>query len=304
MKRFKILVLFSGGLDSLLVLKFLKDLKFQVEAIHFINPFCKTDIKYIKRSCNQFNIKLNLVKLDKNYVDLIRNPKHGYGKNLNPCIDCRIHELKLAKAFIEKNKFDYIATGEVLNERPMSQNKKSLELIDEESGLKRKILRPLSGKLLDSHFKDLFLDIQGRQRKKQLAMAKEYKIKEFLTPSGGCLLTDPSFVNKVKDLLKEKDASLKDIELLKYGRYFKKDNCKIIVGRNKEENKKLLGLSKGYKVLEVLDVPSPVTLLKGDCEEFAARLTVRYSDTKEGIVKCGKKLIKAKALENPEGYRL
>lgn len=279
----KAVLLFSGGLDSLLAGKLIQELGIKVYGLHFVSAFFSKDVSKL---AEQIKMPLKTVKLGKDYIKMIRKPKHGYGKNINPCIDCKIFMLKKAKQYAKKIDAKFIITGDVLGERPMSQNRGTLGLIEKEAGLKNKILRPLSAKLLEkteAEKKELIkreklLAIEGRSRKIQLELAKKFKL-EYLAPAGGCLLTEEAYAEKLKDLFKnKKEINTEDCELLKLGRHFRYKKDKIIVGRNEKENK-LISKYKGVK-LEAVDVPGPVTLLQGKNVKLAAMLTARYSDSK------------------------
>lgn len=262
-KRKKALVLFSGGLDSRLVVKILEEQKLDVELIYFLLPFgcgCCNNL-----SCN-FNFsqkekaKLKIVdctkgKLFYEYLEIIKNPKFGRGKGMNPCIDCRIFLLKKAKEYAVNKKIKIIATGEVLGERPMSQHSKALKIIDREVGFE--VLRPLSAKLLPETSyekeglvnREKFFDIQGRRRKKQIELAKKFNI-QYPHPAGGCLLCEKSYSRRLKDLLKNKEKiSEIDIETLRFFRHFRSKftNKKIIIGKNEKENLMLENLNKQLK---------------------------------------------------------
>jgi len=308
----KALALLSGGLDSTLAVKIIQDQGIEVIALNFTSPFCLCGGKQGCASISmakQLGIKLKIINKGKEYLKIIKNPKYGYGKNMNPCIDCRIFILKKAKQYAKKIDAKFIFTGEVLGQRPKSQHMKALRIIDKETGLKNKILRPLSAKLLPETEaekkgwvnRDELLAISGRSRKEQISLAKKFNM-DFFCSGGGCLLTYKEFSSKLRDLFEHKKRiNEKDIELLKLGRHFRIKNSKVIVGRNKEENEKLLKLkSKKDIVLEVKDSPGPVTILQGKEIEKAAQLTVRYSDIDKGIVKCGKKEINAKSMPEKE----
>jgi len=322
MAKAKAIVLLSGGLDSRLAVKLLQGQGIKVIALHFLLPFsgcCKPDCAF--NFAQLQGIPLGVVDCTKGknfneYVSVIKKPKYGYGSGVNPCIDCRIFMLLKAKEYAKKTKADFVATGEVLNERPMSQHSKALAIAEKESGLKGKLLRPLSAKLLpetDAEKKKLvdrskLLAIRGRSRKQQIALAKKYNI-SYPSPAGGCLLCEKEFAAKLKDLFKHKKRiSPVDVELLRIGRHFRINDAKIIVGRNEKENKQLLKLTKKTDILvEVKDAPSPITLMQGsgnDKIKKAAALTIRYSDVNEGIVRYGKgklnKELKSKALSNKE----
>ena len=296
----KALGLFSGGLDSILAAKLIQEQGIKIELINFTTPFfpSRNAIKMAKQ------LKLKEIDITKDYLKMLRNPKHGYGSEMNPCIDCKILMLKKAKKYARKINAKFIFTGEVLGERPMSQNKRALELIEREAGLKGKLLRPLSARLLpitEAEKKwvnrNKLLNISGRRRDKQMKLAKKFRIKEYPSPSGGCLLTYKEYARKIKDLIKHKKRIIrKDLELLKIGRHFRLKNNKIIVGRNEGENKKLLELKqKTDYIFEVPDIGSPITVLQGPktkkAIKLAAQLTLRYSDAKgKAKVKYGRKL--------------
>jgi len=237
-------------------------------------------------------------------LKVVKKPKHGYGKNMNPCIDCRIFMLKKAQKYAQETGASFIFTGEVLDERPMSQHLKALKMIEEEAGLKNRILRPLSAKMLpetsiekrglvDRH---RLLDIHGRSRKRQIELAKEFSIADYPCPAGGCLLTYKEFADKVRDLFKHKKRiSMKDVALLKLGRHLRFEKNKIVVGRNESENKALLRMkSPNDYYFEVPNCGSPTTILQGTktiaAIEKAAALTAYYSDEKntQVLVRFGK----------------
>jgi tRNA U34 2-thiouridine synthase MnmA/TrmU len=232
------------------------------------------------------------------YLRIVRKPQFGYGKNMNPCIDCRIFMLKKAKKYAEEIGASFIFTGEVLGQRPMSQHRKTLGIIEKEAGLKGKILRPLSAKLLPPTeveekglvSRETLLGIEGRSRKKQIRLAQELKVTEYSCPGGGCLLTYREFTSKLKDLFEHKKRiSLKDVRLLKVGRHFRFGKDKIIVGRNEAENRLLLQMKMTNDYcFEAQDTGSPITLLQGPktrtAVKRAAELTAYYSDRKQSVV--------------------
>ena len=294
------LALFSGGLDSSLAIKLVQEQGIEVEAIAFLTPFYTTKESgfSIERAAKHLGVPLKVVRLGLDYLRIIRKPKYGYGRHMNPCIDCRIYMLRKAKRYAREIGADFIVTGEVLDERPMSQHMKALKIVEEESSLKGRLLRPLSAKLLPPTEpeklglvdRSKLLDIRGRSRKRQIALAKAYGITEYQSPAGGCLLTYKEFSAKLHDLLEHKKrVSMVDLELLKIGRHFRLDKNKIIVGRNKEENEMLLRLKgRNDYFFEAQDCGSPITLLQGlkkrQAIEKAAQLTAYYSDQKTGKV--------------------
>jgi len=296
----KALALLSGGLDSTLAVKLIADQGIKVEAINFVTPFCLCR----KGGCGaaevvkKFDIPLKIVSVGKDYLKIVRNPKHGYGRNMNPCIDCRIFMFKKAKRFAKEIGAYFIFSGEVLDQRPMSQHMRTLNIIEKEAGLEGKILKPLSAKLLPETEaekrgwvdRERLLDIRGRSRKNQIELAKKFGITEYPCPSGGCLLTYRDFANKLRDLFEHKKRySIKDVQLLKIGRHFRSGKNKIIVGRNDNENKILLQLkTKDDYYFENQGYGSPITLLQGPktkgAVKKAAFLTAYYSDQKVGDV--------------------
>jgi tRNA-specific 2-thiouridylase len=301
MKRVKALCMFSGGLDSMLAAKLLLDQGIEVDAVHFVSAFNvhekgKGDV--VAEAAKELGIPLTTINVGNDYLRVIRNPKHGYGKNMNPCVDCRIFMLKKARKRAREVGASFIFTGEVLDERPMSQHYKAMKLVEEESGLKGKLLRPLSAKLLPETLierkglvdREKLLAIRGRSRKPQLKLAEEYSIKSYMTPAGGCLLTCKDYADKLRDLFQHKKrVSMADAALLRVGRHFRLGANKIIVGRNEVENS-VLAASKaaGDYFFEVPDVGGPVTILQGakikQAVETAAALTAYYSDAKSSAV--------------------
>ncbi|MCK4334069.1 hypothetical protein KAX06_04705 [candidate division WOR-3 bacterium] len=294
----RILCLYSGGLDSLLAARLLKDAGAEVQAVHFITHFTGSMEKLSgERYMEEWGINLRRIRITfEEFRPLLEKPPHGFGRALNPCIDCKILFLRKAREIADQEGFDAVATGEVLGERPMSQNRRSLDVIERESGLEARLLRPLSAKLLPQTGveksgmidREKLLDIQGRGRKPQLELAERWGITEFATPAGGCLLTEPQYANKLRDLLNHlKEATDETVALLKTGRHFRyPEGPKLIVGRDKEENEKLLQHGgEGRIFLEVRGVGSPIGLLfaHNPSEEiltWAAKIVARYSDAR------------------------
>jgi len=293
----KALALLSGGLDSALAVKLVKEQGINVVAVNFTSPFCLCG----KGGCGaagiakQLQISLKTVRLGKDFLQILKKPKFGYGRNMNPCIDCRILMFTKAKRYAQKIGASFLFTGEVLDERPMSQHRKALDIIDTEAKLRGKILRPLSARLLPETEaekqgwieREKLLEIEGRSRKKQIELAEKFNITDYPCPAGGCLLTYKEFAAKVRDLIEHNEnLEMRDISLLKIGRHFRLNKNKIIVGRNKDENRRLLTLKDDDEyIFEVPDCGSPITLLQGpkikETIETAAALTARYSDSKE-----------------------
>jgi len=294
----KALVLLSGGLDSLLATKIILDQGVDVEAVHFVTPFCRCDCGSVAKFSKEFGVKVHSIFLGQDFLDIVANPRFGYGSQMNPCLDCRILMFRRAKELADKIGADFLVTGEVLDERPFSQRLKAMQLIERETGLEGKILRPLSAKLLPPTEaermgwvdRERLFAIKGRRRTLQIELAARLGIKDYPNPSGGCLLTDPAFARRVRDHLEhEGKLSLDDALLLMIGRHFRIDGVKIVVGRNKDENDRLMGLAERRKApyLMVKDYKGPVTLIMGKKDpaimEKAAAITVRYSDAPKNI---------------------
>ncbi|MEM2322087.1 MAG: hypothetical protein QW657_02630, partial [Candidatus Bathyarchaeia archaeon] len=229
MRKPKALALVSGGLDSLLALRLILDQNIDVEAVHFMTPFFKC-CDLVDRISKDFGIKLHVIFLGQEFLDIVANPRHGYGSQMNPCIDCRILMFRKAKELAEKIGADFLVTGEVLDERPFSQRLKAMLLIEREAGLEGKVLRPLSARLLPPTEAERegwvdrgrLLAIRGRRRTPQIELAAKYGIKDYPNPSGGCLLTDPAFARRVRDHLNhEGKLTLDDAILLMTGRHFR-----------------------------------------------------------------------------------
>jgi len=289
----KVLLLFSGGLDSLLSYFILKEADFEVKPVQFYMPFLsiKDKEKYLKRIKENYSIELTLIDISKEYIKILLNPEYGYGKNLNPCVDCKILFLKKAKEILENEGFDIIATGEVPGQRPFSQQKSFMNLIEKKAGVRGLILRPLaitSSKLNMEIDKSKFYDISGRNRKTQLELAKKYNITPVPSPSGGCLLTDPQFCEKIKKLLKiysENELLPEHFEILKFGRVIEFNKSLIIVGRNKFENKNLQKLAEkipNTKLIYFNNIPSPAVAIVNyteslEIKEFLLKILLKYS---------------------------
>ncbi|MCW3140792.1 MAG: hypothetical protein N2V72_01220 [Methanophagales archaeon] len=293
----KALALLSGGLDSILAIKIILDQGIEVVAVNFILPFVAEKEDYAGEAAKRFGIPLVRIEASEEYFDMVKNPEHGYGSGMNPCIDCRIYMLREAKRIAKEEGADFIFTGDVLGERPMSQHRKALELEEKEAGLEKMVLRPLSAKLLPETIperqgwvdRSKLFAIKGKSRKPQIALAKKFGLhNDYPSPSGGCLLTYREFAAKLRDLFEHNERVAKrDVSLLKIGRHFRFDASKIIVGRNEAENKLLLDLkSPEDYVFEVPGYGSPITILEGlkskEAIELAAKLTARYSDATMG----------------------
>jgi tRNA-uridine 2-sulfurtransferase len=291
----KALCVYSGGLDSILAAELIRAQGIDVLALFFETPFFTSE--KAGKSAREMGLSFKVVNITKRHLEIVKHPKHGYGNNMNPCIDCHALMFRIAGEMLEQEGADFVFSGEVLGQRPMSQNKRSLSLIAQESGLEGLLLRPLSAKNLPPTIpeekgwvmRDLLMDFRGRSRKPQIAVAKKLDISEYPSPAGGCLLTENAFSLRLKDLLSARhDPDLGEIEVLKLGRHFRLDRqTKAVVGRNKRENEALTALKNNKDILLVsMSVPGPTVLVSGDYSneslELAAEITVAYSDANVG----------------------
>ena len=295
----KAIGLLSGGLDSTLAVKLMIDQGVDVTVLNFVTPFCTCTRKGCKHEAGRvaklFDVPVKIISSGKDYLEMVKNPKHGYGRNMNPCIDCRIFMFRKAKQYMEEIGASFIFTGDVLGQRPMSQHKKALKLIEKESDLENLVVRPLSAKLLnptipeEKHWidREKMLSIQGRRRLPQIELADKLDIKDYPCPAGGCRLTDPQYAKRLKEAFEHEEDTIREIRLLKYGRHFRLESgAKVVVGRNEEENRILQKFcDKDDILMEVIGVGSPIALLKKRKSKKdikrAASLCVRYSDAKE-----------------------
>ena len=294
----KVVALLSGGLDSQLAIKMMQEQGFDVSAVAIKTPFCDFDCGRgcgfeIRERADDLNVNLKTVYLGDEYIEMLKHPKHGIGAGFNPCIDCRSMMFDAAKKHMEEIGAEFIISGEVLGQRPMSQHAPALRTIEKESDLVGKIVRPLSAALLpetDPEKNGLIKRenlgmIRGRTRRNQLDMAKKYGIENPPNAGGGCLLTEPQFGVKAKDLFSHtENPTINDIDLLKIGRHFRLDEqTKFIVGRNKDENEMIKAIAlPGDILLEAKDFVGPISILRGSNAKehlkFASSVTLRYSD--------------------------
>jgi tRNA-specific 2-thiouridylase len=297
----KAIALLSGGLDSTLAAKVVMEQGVELEALNFLTVFCTCTNRgetclASQKAVDSLGIPLRVFNVSEEYLDVVKHPKHGYGSNMNPCIDCRIFMLKKAKAYMEETGASFIVTGEVLGQRPMSQRRDAMRLIEKEAGLEGYIVRPLSAKFLPATIpekegcinRENLLRIHGRSRKPQIKLADHYGIRDYPCPAGGCLLTDPQFAKRMKDLIEHKpDFSLNDVHLLKFGRHFRlSPHLKLVVGRNEEDNRKIQTFAQEEDILfKTLHHPGPLSLLRGEPNDIeiekAASITVRYGKAKD-----------------------
>ena len=264
------LVLFSGGLDSILAAKVLAGQGVDVTALTCVGFFFGAE--QAKKSAKENNIKLKIADFSEKHFEIVKNPKFGRGAGMNPCVDCHLLMLREAKKLLKQMEYDFIATGEVLGQRPMSQNLAALKLIEREAGLVEKILRPLSARVLPETEmekrgivdREKLLSISGRSRKEQMSLAKKLGVANYPTPAGGCILTDKEHSRKLRGLLgKVKNIKASDLALLRIGRHFWNGNTRIVLGRNHGENLKLEKLAERDDELIVPESPGPSALVRG-----------------------------------------
>ena len=284
----KAILLLSGGLDSTLAGKLLMEMGVEVEAINFVSPFCQCTPTSLgcsaaRRAAEQLDIPVHVFSCGSDYLDVVKHPRFGRGSGVNPCLDCRIHMFSRARAFMEERGADFVATGEVLGERPMSQRRQAIELIEREAGLEGLIVRPLSGGLLPASNAEReglvrhteLMAISGRSRKPQFALARQLGIKDYLCPAGGCLLTDPEFAARFRDLLEhEPEFGVEDARLLRHGRHFRlPGGTKVVVGRHEEENDSIERAQReGDVALVPVGVTGPTVLCRGPRSEQDVRI--------------------------------
>lgn len=291
----KAIALFSGGLDSILAVKLVQKQLVEVTGLTFTSPFFNA--AKANAAAAQIGLPLQIEDITAEYLEMLRSPRYGYGRNMNPCIDCHTLMLQTAGRKMEETGADFLMTGEVLGQRPMSQTKQSLYVVAKNSGYADHILRPLSAKLLDpiqaereGKIDRMRLEcISGRSRKDQMRLAESFGITQYPPPAGGCLLTDPMFARRLREMMEHgENRSRRDYDLLKYGRHFRSpDGAKIIVGRNAADNEALRQLTDlSDFVCNMSAYAGPYVLIPGGEESshgLAAALCVRYSDAPDDM---------------------
>jgi tRNA U34 2-thiouridine synthase MnmA/TrmU len=301
MKKRKAVSLMSGGLDSTLATRIILDQGIEVHGLYLSSPFgCHEEVAAVAES---LGIPLQVVEKGSDYLDLVRNPKYGYGKNMNPCIDCRIYMFQLAHQVMDETSADFMITGEVLGQRPMSQRKNAFQIIDRDSEMEDLILRPLSAKHMPPTLperegwvdREKLLAISGRGRTEQLALAEDLQLRHYSPPAGGCLLTDENFSERLASFFKTRpDGTLAEAKLLRYGRYFNLDSETFaLLGRDQTENEALENFSReevenGRMVFFKPDFLGPSAVLSGknltpNFFDEVGRLILRYSKAKESV---------------------
>ncbi|MBI4231484.1 MAG: hypothetical protein HY608_11655 [Planctomycetes bacterium] len=292
--------LLSGGLDSTLAMRLMQEQGIEVHAVNFFTPFCNCN--RAGRGCEaahqggRLGIPVKVLSLGRGYLRMVRNPPHGYGRAMNPCVDCRIMMYRAAAAYAARIGAAFLVTGEVVGQRPMSQRREALRTIDREAGVEGKVLRPLCARLLSPTDPELagIVDrtvlgrIEGRGRRSQIDLAAAKGIADYPCASGGCLLTEPLFARKLKDLFDhDPDPGIPEVNLLKIGRHFRLPcGLKLVVGRDERENAVLEGWTADLH-LDVPLVPGPCGLGIGRAGEgdvpLACSIVARYSDAPRDV---------------------
>lgn len=275
-KKVKALGLCSGGLDSILSAVVLRDQSIHVEWVAFETPFFSSE-KACKAS-RMTGIPLVVRQITSTYMQMLRDPSCGYGKHMNPCMDCHALMFRLAGEIMQENGFDFLFSGEVLGQRPMSQTRPSLRYVEKHSGMEGYILRPLSAQCLPETIpekngwvdRSRLLDISGRSRKRQMKLARQYGIRDYPSPAGGCLLTDKRYAARLRDLFgHQTNFSESELHLLRYGRHLRlNDHTKLIIGRTQEENEEILKYfrKKSDIVIKTENYPGPIGLFPNGTE--------------------------------------
>ncbi|WP_278279254.1 tRNA 4-thiouridine(8) synthase ThiI [Syntrophomonas palmitatica] len=288
--------LFSGGLDSQLAVCVIKEQNIDVIAINFVTPFFGASDR-TRKAAQALGVEFYNIDISEEYIPgVLKNPVYGYGKNMNPCIDCHGFMLKKAGDMMPTFGASFLITGEVLGQRPMSQNKSSMNAVEKISGYRGYIVRPLSGKLLPATEpelqgwidREMLLDLSGRGRGRQMELAEQYGITDYPSPAGGCLLTDANYSGRLRQYLQVcGKPGRQELEILKYGRHFYRDNLLLVIGRNHSENERIQeNTLDSDTLLKVADRPGPLGLIRpfGAMNtsnlEWAASLVARYSDAK------------------------
>jgi len=292
----KAIALFSGGLDSVLAMKLIIDQGIEVIALNINMGFSSKNEKteHMKNMCEQVGAELKTLDIQNEFLqDVLFDPKHGYGKHFNPCIDCHAKMFEVAKRIMEEEGASFLISGEVMGQRPMSQNKDALQKVLNESNCDGLLLRPMSAKMLKPTMaeekgwvdREKLEGIVGRSRDRQLEMVQEIGLEDFESPGGGCLLTDANFAKKMVDFIKYDKFEVKDIPLMKYGRHFRlSDGAKLVIGRDKEENGYLQEIDNDkYYHIKTVGLPGPHAMLSKNATskdvELATRAILTYCKT-------------------------
>lgn len=285
--------LLSGGLDSTLACKVVRDQGVAVHALFLTQPWGCCDKGYAFRAAQALDIPLTVMRLDEAYLEVIKNPRYGYGTALNPCVDCRIHMFSIARRFMGEIEASFVFTGEVLGQRPMSQMRQKMKIIERDAGLEGLLVRPLSAQHLEPTIpeqqgwleREKLLAIEGRSREIQMQLARDFGITDYSAPAGGCLLTDPHFAKRMKDAFTHGYRDFRDVVNLRFGKHFRlSPQLKAVLGRDEEENQHLKSVAhESDLIFELPDRKGPTLILKGTVNgdeevlSVAAGLVQRFS---------------------------
>jgi len=308
MSNIKAVGFVSGGLDSIVAVEVMKRQNIDITACHILNGFGQSTLRMRadvdidesrwiaeeeKRLEDLLGVPVDILDMSEEFIEIVGSPRYGYGKNMNPCIDCKIAFFRKGYELIRKEQADFIFTGEVLGQRPMSQNRRMMDLIEKRSALSGLILRPLSARLMPETIperrgwvdRNMLLDIQGRSRKRQIGLAAEFGVREYPNPAGGCILTDENYSARLRDLLESEEGSgfsIREAVLLSVGRHFRfSSSLKMVVGRNESENRYLEWVWKDSWLVRMKEFAGPTVLVRGNAErsdlERAGAIAARYS---------------------------
>jgi len=296
----KAIALFSGGLDSCLAIKIIQEMGIEVEALHINTGFDSNfdKINFLQKTADEIGVKFNLIDEREHFLEeILFKPKYGYGKNMNPCIDCHANMINVAYNYMKEVGAQFLISGEVLGQRPMSQKIDGLKKIEKLSFQPEIVVRPLSAKLLPPTLPELngwidrekMYDISGRERKVQMALAEKFGFKNYESPAGGCLLTDRNFSTKLKRFIKNNKLEIEDIDILKVGRHLEVNGKMVIISRNKDENPILKNYNGDkFSKMYPIGVPGPVGLIQKNTDEetkkLASQILLTYTKAKNGIV--------------------
>lgn len=294
----KAIGLVSGGLDSLLALQIVKEQGFEVIGVFVLTPFFsgfgEKTIKNLEKSSKEIGFKFIVIETGEDYIKMLKNPEFGYGKNLNPCIDCHIYMIKKAKEIMEKENACFVFTGEILGQRGKSQTLWAMKKVEEKSSLNGKLLRPLTALNLPPTEiekegiidRNKLLGIKGRERKIQLTLAELKGLKYYSSPAGGCLLTDSQFCKRLTDIFKyNHNAKLNDYFLLQVGRHFRiTPETKLIISRDRREKEKILKFSDKNKIILSSEKNPDITgIIDGKFSEECVEIFASYISSKKPL---------------------
>jgi len=298
--KIKAISLFSGGLDSCLAIKIMQSMDVDVEAVYIDTGFDSNfnKVNYLEKTADELGVKFRYIDERSHFLEeILFKPKYGYGKNMNPCIDCHANMINLGYEYMKRIGAQFIISGEVLGQRPMSQKIDGLKKIEKLSLNPELVVRPLSAKLLPPTLPEIngwidrekMYDISGRERKRQMELAYKFKLKNYESPAGGCLLTDRNFSIKLKNFIKNNTLEVEDIDILKVGRHLIINNKLIIISRNKDEND-ILKNYKGNKFNKIypIGIPGPIGVIEKmadrETKYIASQILLTYTKFGNGII--------------------